>query len=483
MATNPRELLFEKTADPKKYFSGKRVLVMGLGLHGGGTGIVKFLAEHKAKLTITDLRTKKEIGESLHKLKGVKAQYVLGKHREEDFRNAELIIKNPAVPQKSPFLRIARKYHIPIDTDIGIFFELCPAPIIGVTGTKGKSTTASLLFSICKVAGRNTFLAGNMGVSPFEILPRIKNTDWVILELSSWQLEGLSSHKKSPHVALITNILPDHLNTYRTYGDYVRAKKYIYRFQKKNDLLFLNFDNPYTKRCRSDAPSKVIFFSRSFSLRDIPKSFGCFPYHQWVVCGKNRVKILPCKEIKLMGAHNLSNILGAVSVAYALGIPEKYIRKSIKNFRGIPSRTEIVANIKRRVFINDTAATIPDATIAALNTLVERGARRPILICGGEDKRLNYKELARTIPRFVKTLVLFPGTASEKIEKSLPVAFLRNNVKRAYTMKEAVEISWRLSRPKDIILLSPGAASFNMFKNEFDRGNKFVKTIKNLKTK
>ena len=212
-----------------KNFKNKKIVVMGLGLHGGGVGVARFFAKQGARVLVTDLRKKAELKESLEKLKDWPIKYVLGKHRSEDFKNQDLIIKNPAVPNQSKYCQIAQRNGIPIETDIGLFFELCPAPIIGVTGTKGKSTTASLIAQILKSAkgGKRpkVVLAGNIRTSVLDQLPRIKKNSRVVLELSSWQLEGLAKHKKSPHLAVMTNFKPDHLNRYQNLKEYFQAKK------------------------------------------------------------------------------------------------------------------------------------------------------------------------------------------------------------------------------------------------------------------
>jgi len=262
---------------------------MGLGLHGGGVGAAEFFARAGAKVTATDLRTKRQLKESIEKLRRLKIKYVLGKHREEDFKNADLIIRNPAVPDNSPYLKIAKEHNVPIDTDIGIFFEALmdspsPPQVIGITGTRGKSTTATLIYKFLKTKYKNVFLAGNIRKSVLSELPKIikfntsshqmrggapsesegrrgveRKDPIIVLELSSWQLEGLAKHKKSPHIAAITTIQPDHLNRYKGMGDYIKAKKLIFKFQNKNDILFLSEDDKIVKGFGKDAKAKLIF--------------------------------------------------------------------------------------------------------------------------------------------------------------------------------------------------------------------------------
>ena len=409
---------------------------MGLGLLGGGVGTVEFFVKQGADVLVTDKRNPEELKESLAKIKRFPVKLILGKHRKEDFKNCDLIVKNPAVPNNSPYLKIARKNNIPIKTDIDIFFDLCKTPIIGITGTKGKSTTATLIYLLLKTKYPNTILAGNIGISPLRFLSKLTNLPTgqagkskIVLELSSFELENL---KKSPKIAVITTIFPDHLNRYKSFKDYIRAKKTIFKYQKKEDILVLNYNNPYTRTFALSAPSKVYFFKDS-------------------------------------------NVLAALAVAKIFKISKKNIKKVLSNFKGIPNRQELIA-IKRGVkYINDTTATTPQSTILAINTFKKRFPdSKIILISGGLDKRLNYKNLAKEIQKNVDYLVLLPGTASNKLKKKLK----KFRIYFANSMEKAVSMAKKIAKKNDIVLFSPGAASFNLFKNEFERGEKFCKAVK-----
>ncbi len=415
-----------------KLFKNKKVTIMGLGLLEGGVGAAKFFCKQGANVLVTDLKTKKQLKESVDKLKGLSIEFVLGKHRKEDFINTDLVIKNPSVPADSSYLKIAKKHKIPIKNDISIFFDLCQAPIIGITGTKGKSTTATLIYLLLKKKYNKTFLAGNIGISPLEILSKITKKSKVILELSSFELEDL---KQSPHVAVITTLFPDHLNRYKNFREYIEAKKPIFKYQKKNDILILNYDNPEVKKLASEAPSKVLFFRNS------------------------------C-------------ISAALAVAKLFKISKKDIKKILSNFKGVPNRQELIATKKGVKYINDTTATTPQSVILAINTFKKRFPNSGIiLIAGGLDKNLNYKNLAEEIKRNVNSLILLPGTTSKKIKKGLEKF---DKIYLVKSMREAVKKAARLAQKGDIVLLSPGAASFNLFKNEFDRGEQFKEAVKNL---
>ncbi len=418
----------------RKLFKNKRVTIMGLGLLGGGVGVAKFFYQQGAKVLVTDLKTKEQLRESLQKLKGLSIKFVLGKHRKEDFISTDLVIKNPAVPRSSPYLKIAKKHNIPVKTDIGIFFELCQAPIIGVTGTKGKSTVTTLIYFFLKSKFPDTILAGNISRSPLEILSKINKESKVVLELSSFQLEDL---KKSPKVAVITNIFPDHLDRYKNFKDYIAAKKPIFKYQKETDILVVNYHNPYTRKFALSALSKVYFFKDS-------------------------------------------NISAALAVAKIFKIPKGNIKKVLSNFKGVPNRQELVAIKKGVKYINDTTATVPQAAILAIKTFRERFSdSRIILIAGGMDKKLNYRDLAKEIQKRVDYLILLPGTASDKLKKELKKL---KEVKMSWvdSMEKAIKKAAERAKREDVVLLSPGATSFNLFKNEFDRGEQFVKAIKKL---
>ncbi len=441
-----------------KYFKQKKVIVMGLGLHGGGVGVVKFLAQQRARILVTDLKTNKELKESLKKIEKFKnIKYILGKHRAGDFKDADLIIKNPGVPRDSKHLKIARKNKIPIETDIGIFLELCPSKkIIGVTGTRGKSTTATLIAKLLS-AKYKTVLAGNIRTSVLEELPKIDKNTIVVLELSSWQLEDAKNHKKSPWIAVITNIRQDHLNRYKSMKEYIKAKELIFKFQKPDDYLILNRNDNIVRRFNQKSKSKIIFYS------------------------KNQVKKYQ-KYIKILGKHNLSNISAAIAVAKIFRIKDRDIKKTLENFKGIKGRIEFIKKIRGIKYYNDTTATTSDATVAALYSFPKE--ENIILIAGGADKNLNFREMVKEILKRVKFLILLPGTATEKIKQEFRI---QNSESRIHdmsaevkTMKEAVEIAKRQAERGDIIILSPGCASFGLFQHEFDRGEQFQKCIKNL---
>ncbi|MCD6471402.1 UDP-N-acetylmuramoyl-L-alanine--D-glutamate ligase, partial [bacterium] len=241
----------------------KKVLVMGLGLIGGGVDIVKWLNKNGAEIIVTDLKSKEELKSSIKKLEGIPIEFVLGQHRKSDFRNVDLVIKNSSIPDDSFYLKVSRSKNIPIETDISLFFKLWNRKsIIGITGTKGKSTTANLVYRILKLANFNVRLAGNIGKSPLRYLGKITKDAKFVLELSSWQLRSLRKEKISPHISVITNIFPDHLNYYKKLSSYIADKKLIFNFQSENDWLVLNYENKSLRNIVEKVQSQIVFFSK-----------------------------------------------------------------------------------------------------------------------------------------------------------------------------------------------------------------------------
>jgi len=503
-------------------FKDKRVTVMGIGLHGGGVGVIKFLVAQGAKVLATDLRSAEELKESLETLKDLPVEYVLGQHRLEDFTQTDMVIKNPGVPEDSEFLKASRDKKVPVESDIGIFFELCPAPIIGVTGTKGKSTTASLIAEILIKKFPQVILAGNIRSSVLKKLPEITKDSIVVLELSSWQLADAKTHERSPQVSVMTNILRDHLNRYADFNSYVEDKKLIFKFQSDKDFLFLNYADPALKGLVQETKSKVYFYALNGDqlLREpLPKAnqeprLGAYRRGRTIYFGANQERICSVRDIKLTGEHNLINALAAISVAKLYDVPNTKIKLALQKFEGLEGRLQLVAEINGVKYINDTAATSPDAAIASLNALndqshVSSSLRRLanaapietkkrtldinspakqtidntapkhiILISGGADKDLDFNEFGKIISAQCKALILLPGTATYKIMKSAGTEIAATKVA---TMKKAVALAAKMARPGEIVLLSPGCASFGLFQHEFERGKEFNKCVNLLK--
>lgn len=457
----------------------KRVLVMGLGLHGGGLGVTRWLVKQGAQVTVTDLKKQNELQPTLDALSDAPVELVLGEHRESDFQNADLIVRNPGVPRESRYLQIARTRGIPIRMELGLFTELLPrgmAQVIEITGTKGKTTTALMTGAILKRAHPKTVVAGNLRVSALELLDQIDAETPVVLEMSSFQLEEFEELKRSPHIAAITNVFPDHLNRYRDMDEYTWAKAQIFLHQQPRDVVVLNFDNPISTRLRPKAIGQVIWFSRTRAIKD-----GARIARDWLVWNEQgtSVQVLPIADL-LAGPHNIENALAAIAIARAHGVALEIISKALREFGGVPHRLELVRELDGVQYINDTTATAPTATIAALKTLSPRGGKI-FLIAGGSDKGLPYAELAKTILETNAQVILLDGSATEKIERALAQENAQSQIAaRASSLAGAIEAGKNFAHAGDIVLLSPGAASFGMFANEFERGEKFRELVNAL---
>ena len=460
---------------------GKRITLMGLGLLGRGVGDAAFLAACGARVLVTDRKTSEELAPSLRRLKKYSTiRYALGGHKIQDFRNADMVIKAAGVPLDSPYIREARKHKVTVHMSTALFVKLLPpdVTVIGVTGTRGKTTTTNLIYEILK---RHTtynirhtksriFLGGNVrGVSTLAMLPKVKSGDFVILELDSWQLQGFADLKISPHIAVFTTFYPDHMNYY---GGSMR--KY---FSDKASI-FTNHETHNTKQ-KKEGHLIVGEQAMSFVKKWEPKHA-----RRAVV---TRASTSPIDwTSKLLGEHNRYNIGCAIAAADALGIPRAITKKAVESFRGVPGRLELVREVRGVKIYNDTTATTPEATIAALRALGDppslklRRARKQniVLIMGGADKGLDMRSLVREIPKYCKAVLLLAGSGTENFR--FQISDFRFKDREAKSLREAVERARDAAKKGDMILFSPAFASFGMFKNEYDRGERFTRLVRTL---
>jgi len=412
-------------------FKDKKVVIMGLGGYGNGSGVsaTLFFARTGARVLVTDMKKEEDLKHQIKKLGKFKnIKYIFGRHREDDFKRADIIFQNPSVPDSSSFLKIARKNNIPIVNDWSMFLGKHDNFLIGITGSKGKSTTSTLVYKLIKEKNR-TVLCGNIGVSPLKYMKSIKKDDIVVAEFSSWLLRGLLPVKKSPHIAVVTNLKSDHLDKYKSLEDYHNDKKIIFKFQKAGDFLILNKDDKESKKTASKVKSRIFWFSkRSFAGKD-----GIFARNKDIVFRMKgeEERVAKISDIKIPGSHNLENILAAICVVKIFGIKNADIRKVLRGFLGVANRLELVREIKGVKYYNDTTATNPDGAVSALKAFKAK-KKRVILIAGGVDKNLDYSEFAKIIKKEVKELILFPGTATDKILKEINVQHLVLHIYRAF---------------------------------------------------
>ncbi|MDD4995635.1 MAG: UDP-N-acetylmuramoyl-L-alanine--D-glutamate ligase [Patescibacteria group bacterium] len=458
-------------------YKNKKILIAGLGSYEKGSGIsaARFFAKLGARVTVTDLKSAALLAKSVRSLRGLKIKFVLGKHRISDFREADIVVKNPGMRRSSEYLAAARKAGAHIESDMTIFFRHCPCRIIGVTGTRGKSTTTSLIYEMLKRKYRRVFLGGNIKISPLNFLHKLRPGDVAVVELSSWMLEDLNAGRMSPHGAVITNVMRDHLNTYNGMKEYGEAKAMILAHQNVGDFAVLNRDNKYTRQFGA----RVIGRRFWFSLKPFIEENGAMVKNGRMIFREDgRVRnVASVKDAAMRGEHNLYNSLAALAVAKIMGVPCVAVRKTLRAFNGLADRQELIREIRGVKYYNDTTATTPDAGIAALRTLGVQ--KNIILIAGGADKELIFGEWAKALKKYCKKVVLLQGTATPKMSAELK----KNRVEIESTvdsMNAAVNLAKKLAKKGEIILLSPSAASFGLFRNEFDRGEQFIRAVRKI---
>ncbi len=426
---------------------------MGLGLLGRGVGDARYLASQGAELIVTDLKSAEDLATSVDALSGFpNVTFVLGEHRLEDFRDRDFMLKAAGVPLDSIYIEEARKAGVPIKMSASWFKELSGVPLIGITGTRGKSTVTHMLHDILSAAGGKILLGGNVrGVSTLALLEEATPEHTALFELDSWQLQGFGEDRMSPELALFTTFYPDHLSYYKDDIDaYLADKANIFLYQKPEDTLILGEQMALTviDKYESQIASKV------------------------VVAGE---KTLPeGLELLVPGEHNRYDAALALAAARALGVDDRISVKALEAFLGIPGRLELVALKDGVSFYNDTNSTTPEATIVALHALAEEGGARINLIMGGHDKGLEMKNLLELIGESTKHVSLLSGSGTDRIKDSLPDAPVFDS------LKEAISDARSHAEPSDTVLLSPAFASFGMFKNEYDRGDQFTAIVKGL---
>lgn len=440
----------------KDFFKGKKITVMGLGLLGGALGDIIFLAECGAQVTVTDLKTATELRSSLNKLKKYKEiKFTLGGHKTKDFKNADMILQPGNVPTNSPYLAEARKNKIPIFVSESLFAKCEPGVrMIGITGTRGKSMTTALIYEILSknIKNRKIFLGGNVrDTSTLALLGKVKSGDVVVMELDSWALHGMGEIKKSPHISIFTSFMPDHMNYYENNMEkYFDDKANIFKFQKKGDVLIVR---PHVKKIiPRDIKSKLI----------VADEKGVADY-----------------KFIVPGQHQRENLSCAVLVARLFKIPDLKIKAVVKKFKGLEGRMQYLKTIKGVKIFNDNNATTPEATMADIRALQEENkGGKIILISGGADKNLELDLYVKVVNTFCKSIVLIPGTGTNKLFQNYKFKIPNEKAKN---LKEAMKIALGMTSRGDIILFSPAFASFGMFQNEYDRGDQFMKIVKELK--
>jgi UDP-N-acetylmuramoylalanine--D-glutamate ligase len=462
----------------KQQFKGKKITVMGLGILGRGLGYTKFLAECGADLIVTDLKTKEQLATSLKALEkfpnpegkstsnGAGIKFVLGEHSLEDFKDRNMIVKAAGVPMDSIYINEAKKNNIPIEMDVSLFSKCAPnVMIIGVTGTRGKSMTTTLIYEILKnnekLLKRNVYVGGNLrGVATLPLLKKVKDNDILVCELDSWQLQGFGDAKISPHISVFTTFMPDHMNYYKdSMEEYFNDKANIFKYQKGGDTLIIR-------------PGMEEFINK----KDVKGELV-------VVNPKNVIDW----KFSVPGIHHRENLACAVAVAEVLGIPDSKIKKAVASFKDLEGRLQLLKTYKGIKIYNDNNATTPEATIVGIEALngdnppsrkATAGRRNIILICGGASKHLPLDNFVKTVNKYCKNIIMIPGTGTEELINNYKL-LITNEIGK--DLKNIVKKALFRAKKGDIILFSPAFASFGMFNNEYERNDLFMKIIKRLK--
>ena len=461
----------EKLNEFNDYIRYRKVAIIGLGV--SNIPLLDYLYEKKANVTIFDEREYNQLPKDVNE-KISKYGFVLhfGKNCLQYLKNFNVIFRSPScLPTKPELVEEADRGAL-VTTEVELLMKMCPAKIIGITGSDGKTTTTSLINSILQKAGYNTFLGGNIGTPLFTKLPEITPQDIVVLELSSFQLMGM---EVSPQIAVITNITPNHLNIHKDYQEYIDAKKNIFKYQNEDGLLVLNYDNEITKECAKEANGKVIFFSSKTKLdngyivdEDVIKECD----------DKVRKHILNTEDVILRGNHNYQNIATAIATTSSLVDIETAV-KAIKEFKPVEHRIEFVEEVDGVKWYNDSASSSPSRTLSGINAFKEK----IILIAGGYDKNLDYTPLAKPIVDKVKTLILIGQTSGkiyEVVKNELEEENRHLDIYMCETLEETIPIAKKNASRGDVVLFSPASASFDMFKNFADRGNKFKELVRKM---
>jgi UDP-N-acetylmuramoylalanine--D-glutamate ligase len=439
--------------DPRTLFSGKKITVMGLGLLGRGLGDTLFLVRCGARVTVTDLKNAEQLAPSLKQLEGLPVRFRLGAHDPADFTDADMILRNADVPRSSKFLRIAIEAGVPVEMDESLFCKHFSGRVVGVTGTRGKTTTTVLIHRILSSAMPGVHLAGNLrGCATLPLLETVGPNDTVVLELSSWQLQGFHDAKISPHASVFTNIHPDHLNRYSGMDDYIQDKKAIFLYQRANGFCVFNGDQPESVQLALEASADKCLFRE----RDVPRGWS----------------------IRLPGAHNRENVAAALCLTRKLGVPDAVIRTAVESFTGVEHRLQWLGEKDGVGFVNDSTSTTPVAGCAALNAL---DGRRVLLVAGGSDKKLDLTCFAEAAATRAAHIALLNGTATDALEHGIRAARGTTNIIGHFDdLRGAVYRLFEEAKPGDVVLLSPGCASFGLFQNEFHRGELFIQIVQEI---
>lgn len=445
-------------------FSNKNVLVLGAGV--SGRSVAEVLASYGAKVTLNDSNKIDDSKEEFQKLKSLAVNIVAGSQDESLLQSMDYIVVSPGISIELPLIATARSKGIVVMSEIEAAYALCQAPIIAITGTNGKTTTTALTGEMMKASGKNTVVGGNIGAALSQEVNGISRDSVVVAEISSFQLEGIIHFR--PHIAVVLNLTPDHMDRHHTMEGYQAAKERIFENQRKDDFLVLNYDDTIVQTMAARSISQTVFFSTKREL----ENGGCVKDDQIVINWQGKRNIIcPVKDMKLFGKHNLENALAACCAAFLAGVSPAVMAEVLRNFAGVEHRIEPVATINGVSYYNDSKATNPESTVKAL----EAFAGNIILIAGGRDKNTDLTEVMTLAKNKVDHLILLGEAKTRFIEAAKQHGV--HNIHDISSFQEAITLAHRLARSPQVVLLSPACASYDMFNNYEERGRVFKELV------
>lgn len=450
-----------------KALQGRRVAVIGAGV--SNTPLITLLRQAKIAVTVHDKKQADALGERYGELAALGVSFSLGEDYLDDLAE-DVVFRTPGLHPNHPALNEVRVRGGEVTSEMELFFSVCPCPIIGVTGSDGKTTTTTLVYEFLKHAGRTVYLGGNIGNPLLPEVHKMQPDDFAVVELSSFQLMGM---RYSPHIAAITNLTPNHLDYHKDFEEYVQAKTAIYLHQKRGDRLVLNSDDQATRSLNCNPESEILLCSKS----GVPHS-GVYQQGETICIAKSGVSrpLMNMHEIRIPGAHNVSNIMMAAAIVQDL-VPDEDIAAVARSFGGVEHRIEFVCEKNGVRYYNDSIASSPTRTMAGLNAF----AHKLILIAGGYDKHLDYSVLGGPICEHVKALVL-TGDTAPKIRRAVEQANAAEKpvIFEAADLAGAVTQAACTAQPGDVVMMSPASASFDCFKNFMERGERFKQLVNAL---
>ena len=447
---------------------GKTAAVLGIGV--SNTPLIELLCRSGVQVVACDKKSRDALGERAAQLEALGARLCLGEHYLDDLR-ADIIFRTPGMRPDVPALLEAKKRGSVVTSEMEIFFEVCPCTIIGVTGSDGKTTTTSIIAEMLRAAGKTVYLGGNIGHPLLCDAEKMQPEDFAVVELSSFQLLDM---KRSPHIAVMTNLAPNHLDVHKDMDEYIAAKENIYLHQHEGDIAIFNEDNDITRSLSEKVSARMRLFSRREEVAD-----GAFLRGDTIVLrhdGRENA-VMRLSDIRLPGMHNVENYLAAVTALDGL-VPYEVMRETARTFVGVEHRIEPVRNLDGVQWYNDSIATSPTRAIAGLNAFNEK----VIMLAGGYDKHIPFAPLAPEVVKHVKLLILCGATADaiEKAVRECPGYHGSPEIVRCESLEDCVKTAYKRAVRGDIVTLSPACAAFDQFANFMERGKAFKKLVMGL---